>query len=407
VQPRGATPDRQARRAYAATAIVFLVNGALIGNWVPRIPAIRDHVGATTGPLGVALLGIALGALASKQLAGPLVARFGSAPITRLGIAASCAALPLPALAGSVVTLGLALIGFGAAMGVLDVAMNSHAVALEVRRGRATMSSLHGSYSVGGLAGAVIGGWASDAGLAPLPHLALAGAVLAVVALAASAALLPPGPERAPAAHRRAGFGALSRAHRISIIALGIVALCGMAGEGSAGDWSAIYLRDDLGTGPGLASAGYAAYSIAMACGRFLGDRVVTAWGGLAVLRRALALAGGGFALGLVARDPRAAIAGLAALGLGLSVVVPVVFSTAGRIGERQLGPTIGVVSSISGAGAFAGPPLIGCVAELTGLPIALGLVSALAFTGIALLRLVQPPDTTTPPPPDPAAPQG
>lgn len=404
--PRAASPDdRAAGRAHAATAVVFLVNGALIGSWVPRIPAIRDHVGATTGPLGVALLGIALGALASKQLAGPLVARFGSAPITRLGIAASCAALPLSALAGSVVTLGLALIALGAAMGVLDVAMNAHAVALEARRGRAILSSLHGSYSVGGLAGAALGGWAGHAGLAPLPHLALAGAVLAAVALAASAALLPPGPERAPAARRQGGFSALPRDHRIAIVALGIVALCGMAGEGAAGDWSAIYLRDDLGAGPGLASAGYAAYSIAMACGRFLGDRAVTAWGGLAVLRRGLALAGGGFALGLVARDPRAAIAGLAALGLGLSVVVPVVFSTAGRIGERRLGPTIGVVSSIAGAGMFASPPLIGGIAELTGLPVALGLVSALAFTGIALLRLVQPLATSSSP--DPAAPHG
>ncbi|MFI1730152.1 MFS transporter [Streptomyces acidicola] len=374
-------------RARIALSVVFFVNGALFGNWVLRIPAVKDHVDAGTGPLGLALLGIAVGALLSKQVSGQLVARYGSRPVTVLGITLSCLALMLPALAGNIVALGLALIGFGAAMGIVDVAMNAHGVAVQDRMGRPVLSSLHGVYSIGGLLGALTGGAAEARGLSPLVHFALVAAVLGGAALAVSPWLLPASSDVAPRAAAEGGWAKLPAERRLPLVLLGFVGLCGMAGEGAVGDWGAIYLRDDLGTSAEFAAVGYSAYSVAMAAGRLLGDRFLARWGDVRVVTWAVTFAGCGFAVGLLAGHPAAAVCGFAALGTGLSVVVPAVFSMAGRMGGPATGPAITVVSSIAGTGFLAGPPLIGFLAELTGLPTALGVVSVLALGAAVLLR--------------------
>ncbi|MFD5157553.1 MFS transporter [Streptomyces hawaiiensis] len=374
------------RRARTALSVVFFVNGALFGNWVLRIPTVKDHTNADTGPLGLALLGLAVGALLSKQLSGQLVARHGSRPVTRVGITLSCLAVILPALADNVVTLGLALIGFGAAMGIVDVAMNAHGVAVQDRLGRPVLSSLHGVYSIGGLLGSLTGGGAEARGLSPLVHLALVGTVLGCVALAASAWLLPASSDLAPK-RAEGGWARLPAGHRLPLVLLGFVGLCGMAGEGAVGDWGAIYLRDNLGAGAQFAALGYSAYSVAMAAGRFLGDRVLARWGDVRVVTWAVTGAGCAFAAGLLAGHPTAAVCGFAALGAGLSIVMPAVFSMAGRMGGQATGPSITVVSSIAGTGFLAGPPLIGFLAQLTGLPVALGVVSVLALGAAVLLR--------------------
>lgn len=366
--------------------MVFFVNGALFGNWVLRIPAIKDQIDADTGPLGLALLCLAVGALLSKPFAGQLVARYGSRPITRVGITLTCLALMLPALAVNVVTLGLALIGFGAALGVLDVGQNAHGVAVQHRLGRPVMSSLHGMFSVGGLLGSLAGGGAVAQGLSPLVHFALAAAVLGTVALTASARLLPASSDVAPKA-AQGGWARLPAEHRWPLVLLGLVGLCGMMGEGAIADWGAIYLRGDLGTSAAFAALGYSSYSIAMAVGRFLGDRYLARWGEVRVVMIAVTSAGCAFAVGLLAGHPAAALCGITVLGLGLSIVVPATLSMAGRLGGQTAGPAITVVSSIACTGILAGPPLIGFLAQLTGLPMALGAISLLALCAALLLR--------------------
>ncbi|MGV9320043.1 MFS transporter [Streptomyces sp. NPDC003660] len=394
-----ATGAGRARRARIALSVVFFVNGALFGNWVLRIPAIKDHVDADTGPLGLALLGIAVGALLSKQVSGQLVARYGSRPVTVLGITLSCLALMLPALAGNIVTLGLALIGFGAAMGIVDVAMNAHGVAVQDRMGRPVLSSLHGVYSIGGLLGALTGGAAEARGLSPLVHFALVATVLGGAALAVSSWLLPASSDVAPKAVG-GGWAKLPAERRLPLVLLGFVGLCGMAGEGAVGDWGAMYLRDELGTSAGFAAVGYSAYSVAMATGRLLGDRFLARWGDVRAVTWAVVFAGCAFAAGLLAGHPAAAVCGFAALGTGLSIVMPAVFSMAGRMGGPTTGPAITVVSTIAGTGFLAGPPLIGFLAQITGLPTALGMVSVLALGAAALLRLAASGQRAAPEPP-------
>jgi MFS family permease len=379
---------RPAPRARPAIAAIFMINGTLFGNWVSRIPTIKDQLDLGTGPLGAALLGIALGAMLSRPLAGQLAARHGSGPITRIGITLCCALLPLPALATGPVTLGLALTALGAALGVSEVAMNAHAVTVQGHLGRPIMSSFHGVYSVGGLLGVLAGGRAAAYGLDPRTHFAAVAVVLAVVALVASTRLLPPRVDVAPRAGR-GGWVRVPRQHRLTLVGLGFVGLCTMVGEGAVGDWGAVYLHEDLGTGVGFASFGFAAYSTAMVSGRLVGDRLIARWGELRVVTWLAATGGVGLAVALAVGHPVGAICGFAVLGVGLSLVVPVVFSMTGRLGEVTAGPSVTVVSSICGTGFLAGPPVIGFLAEAVGLPAALGVVSLLALTAAGLVRVV------------------
>jgi predicted MFS family arabinose efflux permease len=393
---QGTRPDQATRpdqltltRARVATGAIFMITGSVFGDWVSRVPSIKDQIHAGTGPLGAALLGIALGAVAARPWCGRLVARFGSRIVTRFAIVACSWSLLLPALARNAVALGGALIVLGAMLGSIDIAMNTHAVAVETQFDRPIMSSFHGVYSIGGLLGALVGGRAAAAGLSPLLHFTLAALVLSSVALAASSWLLPSAMDVVPPNLLVRGRARLPQRLRVPLILLGIVGLCSMAGEGAVGDWGAVYLHDNLGSTVSLASAGFAVYSLAMVTGRLLGDRFVARWGGWPVVTWSSAFGGIGFAIALALGRPIAAICGFIVLGLGLSLVVPVTISAAGRLGDGSAGAGVTAVSSVSGLGPILLPPIIGFLAEAVGLPAALGMVSVLAGVAVILMRTV------------------
>uniref|UniRef100_UPI00235EEAEA MFS transporter n=1 Tax=Rubrobacter calidifluminis TaxID=1392640 RepID=UPI00235EEAEA len=146
------------RAARFAVAVVFFLNGFGFSNWVVRIPAVRDHLGLDKGTLGLALLGASVGSLISMPLVGGLAARFGSRPVVGVMAAGFCVVLALPGFAGGAVALALSLVVVGVFMGGLDVSMNTQAVAVERGYGRPIMSSFHAMFSLGGLAGSVVGG---------------------------------------------------------------------------------------------------------------------------------------------------------------------------------------------------------------------------------------------------------
>jgi MFS family permease len=386
-------------------SVAFLVNGAAIANWVPRVPAVKAALGTSDGPLGLALLGLGVGAGVALLAAGRVVARFGSRPVTRAAGIALCAALLGPGLAGNLPLLALSLALFGAASGLMDVAMNAHGALVERRYGRPVMASLHGLWSVGGLVGAVTGGLAARAGWTPARHFAVAGLCLGALLVAGTWRLLPasmdaarPGrgraatePAAAAASHTPApvppavGGHAGRSAPRVQVpwsgplLLLGVVGFSSFFGEGAAHDWSAIYMHDVLGTGPGTAAAAFAAFSLAMAVVRFGGDRLSARFGPVRLVRASGLVAAVGFGLGLLLHQPLAGVVGFALLGVGLACVVPVTFSAAGHLGGDLAGVAISRVAAISYLASFAGPPVIGLVADLVGLSVALAIPVALA----------------------------
>ncbi|HJZ61644.1 MAG TPA: MFS transporter, partial [Miltoncostaeaceae bacterium] len=284
---------------------------------------------------------------------------------------AFCLALPLPLLSPDLFLVSLSLLLFGACNATLDVSMNAQAVAVEESYRRAIMSSFHGLFSLGGLAGAAVAGAVLAAGVPALAHLVTvaAGSVIALVCCQGS--LMPSASRDVPPDR------VFARPTGI-LLGLGILAFCGLLAEGAMGDWSAVYLHDTLGSSPAVAAAGFAAFSLAMAAGRFAGDPLVARFGSASVLRHSSAIAAVGLAAALASGRPVPGIVGCALVGLGIANVIPILFSAAGRVPGVQPGTALAAVATTGYCGLLAGPPLIGLAAEIGGLRVALGIVSVL-----------------------------
>lgn len=365
-----------------AVGAVFFVNGLVLASWVPYIPMVKAAHGLRDGALGGVLLAMAGGAVIVLPLAGWLVARLGSRRVTLLAAAALALALPLPLLAPGAILVAAALWVLGAANATLDVAMNAQGVAVEAALGRPALSGFHGMFSLGGLTGAALAGGAMAAGIAALAHVAAVtlGSLAALLVLRGGLVPTSPSTARLPPA-----FAWPSR----RLLGLGGLSFCALLAEGAMGDWSAVYLHDDLGAPPALAGAAFAAFSLAMAVGRFSGDALAAGLGPARLLRLSGGLAAVGLAAGLVVGSPAAAIAGASLVGLGLANAVPMVFGAAGRIPGIPAGPGLAAVATTGYAGFLAGPPAIGLVADALGLPAALGLVAlACALIGLGAGRV-------------------
>lgn len=355
------------RRARWAVAAIFCINGTIFGSWAPHIPLVQERLGLGPGVLGAALLAIAVGALAAMPLAGAAIGRVGSVLPTRIATVLLCLALPLPVLSPSLPALVAAFLLFGAANGTMDVAMNAHGIAVERGLQRPVMSSFHGMFSLGGLIGAAAGGVLLDL-VAPTTHILLAAAVLLAAAFVALPRLLPGSID---AGHAGTTFAWPDRL----TIGLGALAFLALMSEGAVLDWSAAYLREQLGASPGLAGMGFAAFSATMAIARFGGDWLRHRLGSVWLVRGSALLAAMGLALGLILGTPLAGVVGFACAGFGLGNAVPVLFGAAGRLPGVAPGTAIAAVATTGYTGFLAGPPLIGFAAEVTSLRLALGLV--------------------------------
>ena len=149
----------EARAARRAVATMFAANGGMMGAWAPQIPLLLPRHGIAEGVLGLLILALGLGAVGAMLFAGRLIGRYGSVPVLRVFALAMVPLLPLVVLAPSVGLLALAMAGFGALIGCMDVAMNANAVEVERRLDRAIMSSSHGFWSLGGFVGGTLGSW--------------------------------------------------------------------------------------------------------------------------------------------------------------------------------------------------------------------------------------------------------
>jgi fucose permease len=370
-------------RGLAALAFVFFANGAALASWYPHIPSVQARLGISAGTLGLALLGMAFGALAAMPVAGWLVSRAGTRRIVTVTLVGVCLGLPLPVRAASTSSLALALVFFGACNGALDVSMNAHAVALEKRSGGHFLSRLHALFPVGGLFGAGLAALALAEGMTPLRHLLACAAALGIASVVALLAL-PTVP--AETAENPAHLAGPVR----PVLTLGLIGFCGLAAEGAMGDWTAIWLRRWLGTSAAVAACAFAVFSLAMAAGRLVGDHLVARQGARAQLEAGGLLAAGSLGVALLLGHPLAALAGCVGMGLGLANVVPIVFREASAVPGLAPGQGLAAATTVGYCGLLAGPPAIGFVADAVGLPRALGLV-VLAAAAIAFLAALLP----------------
>jgi MFS family permease len=370
----------------------FAVLGTATGVWLARIPAVKHHLHLSDGLLGITLLAAPAGLVLVVLLAGRIVDRIGS-KIPVLAGSICVALLPIAfGLAPNMAALMAALFGFGLASGMLDVAMNAQAVYVERGYGRPLMTSFHACFSFGGLAGSLFGGLFAWAGLSPAVTFLAAGVPMAAVAFPAgrwlladqagqhAAAPAAPAAAAAPADGGEHAAGAAASRWTLPVLVLGLLALCSLLGEGSAEGWSAVYLQDNLDTSAAFAALGYAAFSIMMATGRLAGDRLALRFGPVTLVRGCGLVAATGLATALISGSPAGALAGFAVFGAGLSCTFPQLLSAAGNADPLRPATAIARVAALGYLGLLCGPVLIGGLASVTGLSLALGLPVILAL---------------------------
>ncbi|MFJ4890860.1 MULTISPECIES: MFS transporter [unclassified Streptomyces] len=362
---------RTVKRARYAVAAVFAVHGAVTGSFATRVPWIQDHASVGAGQLGFALAFTALGASCSMPLAGRITHHFGSRTALRGLLALWTLALILPSVAPNLLTLCVAMFVYGATAGMADVAMNALGVEVEQRLDKSIMSGLHGMWSAGALIGSAAGTLAAHLGSDARVHHALAAATLTVLGLIACHWVLDLQPTEDEEPPPR--FALPPR----SALLIGAVGFCAVFAEGASLDWSAVYLRDQMGSSPGLAAATTTGFMLTMAVARLVGDTVVNRLGAVRTVRAGGVLAALGGVLIVVADSPAPAMGGFALLGLGIAVVVPLCFAAAGHSGPHP-SQAIAGVATITYTSGLVAPSLIGSVAQATSLVVSFTLVTVL-----------------------------
>lgn len=384
------TPQPHAEAARRALNTVFMVNGAVFATWAVNIPGVRDGLDLTPAQIGVALLASGIGAVTSMSLVGRWIARWGSAPVTRVATVLFLLSLLLPVLAPSLPTLIAALAILGATNGVMDVAMNAQGVTVERTLGRPIMSRLHAYFSLGSLLGAGAGSLLIGRVSIPL-HAGLVVATTLLLAAVTLRLLIPDPAGDTPQQGTQTTATPAGPVLTLPVLLLGLLCFLGMLAEGANYDWAALYFRDVLNVPGGAAGLGYAAFVATMTLGRWFGDLGRARLGDEQIVRIGSLVTAIGLAVALLWRDPIPATLGFALSGLGLSNVVPVMYGTAGH---ALAGRGIAAVAAIGYGGFLLGPPAIGFVADHVGLTWALGialgsaaLITLLGGRAFALIR--------------------
>lgn len=337
--------------ARVSVSFIFLIHGLVVATWASRIPYFQATLHLSPGVLGRSLMMAAIGSVLAMPAAGWLVHEFGSLRIVIVTSLGFCLALPLIAETHRVVTLSAALLFYGAMGGSMDVSMNTHAVLLEKQYQRHIMSSFHALFSLGGMAGSALGGLVASRAITPTWHFWIGGIGLTAMSLAAFRWLPLPAPV-SNVRQQAAGKGALRWS--VTLGALALLAFSIMLVEGAMADWSAIYLRTSILTGPGLAALGYAFFSGAMAVGRLTGDYLTAKLGRAHLVRYGTLLTAAGISVSLLYGNAWCALAGFACAGAGLATIIPNTFAAGGNIEGSAPGPSLAVITTAGYLGFLA-----------------------------------------------------
>jgi MFS family permease len=370
----------QTNRVYrTAVSCLFFLQGICFASWASRIPSIQQNLQLSDTALGAVLFALPVGSMISLPFAGWLVNRFGSKRMAVNSLLLYSGFLVLLGLADDVVLLVLALVGFGMAGNLGNIAINTQAVGVEERYERNIMASFHGLWSVAGFLAAGIGAYMIGNTVTPLYHFAIIAALIAFgVALAFSHLISD---EAKPSTKAKL----FTRPDR-SLVILGVIAFCCMICEGAMFDWSGIYFQKVVLADPAWVGAGYTAFMSTMALGRFLADWVVGKLGFKKTIRISGILITSGLLLAVALPYLATALAGFLLVGFGVSSVVPLVYSEAGKSKTMNAGNALTAVSSIGFLGFLFGPPLIGVIAGLFSLRISFILIALIGISVVAIV---------------------
>ncbi|MEJ5914571.1 MFS transporter [Pseudokineococcus sp. 1T1Z-3] len=414
-------PTTAERRARAAVAALFLTNGALFANLIPRFPQIKADLELGNAAYGLAVAAFPAGAVAAGLLAGPVVRRLGSARTAVAGTLVTAAGVLAAALAPSVGLFVAAFVVGGAADAITDVGQNTHGLRVQRRYGRSIINTFHALWSIGAVLGGGMAAAAIALGVGRGVHLAVATGGFSLLALLALRWCLPGADERdppsaadAPTAQEveaatvtvtgttdPAGPPAVTRPRRprrglptrtsLVVAALVLVASSGTLVEDAGSTWAAVYLSTSLGAPAAVAATGFVALVGAQTVGRLLGDVLVDRFGERAVARTGGLVAAAGMGLALAVPTVPGTVAGFAAAGLGVATLVPAAMHQADKLPGLRPGTGLALVSWLMRLSFLLSPPLVGLVADAAGLRVGLLVVPLAGLTVLALSGVLEP----------------
>jgi MFS family permease len=371
--------------ARTRTLIGFAALGVFWGAWGAALPAVQRRSGAGDAELGLALLLVAVGALLSMRASGVLMDRLGPR-FTPVSVGAFGVAGLLPGLAGSPLELSAVLFVVGATSGAMDVAINADAVHEEEASGRPLLNLAHAFFSGAVVCASLATGLLRWGGAEPVSIFAFAALVVVLAAVAMRTGSTPTWAP-APVGERPRFLQGVP----VWLLTLGVLGALAFWVENTWDSWGAVHLERTLDAQPAVSALGPAVFATAMTVGRLTVHRFAHHGAERKVLIAGAAVAGIGTALAAVAPVVPVALAGILVAGAGCSVCAPTIVSIAGRAADpRERGTVIGSLTTLMYLGFLVGPAVVGGVAELTTLPVSLGLVAALAFLLTALFAVVR-----------------
>jgi len=367
-----------------ATQAIFFICGVGISSWAIMVPFAKDRLGLNDGSLGLLLLLLGAGAISMMPVSGVLIHKFGSRLVILIASIVVAIALPLLMLMNTVLSLGVVLFVFGSAIGTVDVAMNAHGVQVQNLYGKPIMSSLHGLFSAGGLLGSLGLGFLIKMGLSPVVAAISIAVMLLLIVSIQYRCLLTASYEKALSEKSEGDIASGDKTSagtqwlKGSVIYLGLMCFVVFLSEGAMLDWSAVFLKENRDVDVALAGIGYAAFSVAMATMRLLGDKIVSQFSGKRVVIYGSLIASAGLFIVVLTPWLLTSLLGFVLLGVGAANIVPVFFSEGGRLKDVSATVAITAISTLGYAGQLAGPATLGFIAQQASLPVALGVTGFL-----------------------------
>jgi MFS family permease len=375
-----AQPNHTKRQVRIAVSAFFFCQGISFASWASRIPEIKNTLGLTDAALGSTLLLLPAGQLIAMPFSGRLVTNFGSKKVLRICAVLYVICLTNLGLATQQWHLALGLFLFGVCGNMCNISVNTQAIETEKLFGRPIMTSFHGVWSTAGFTGAAIGLFMMSQRISPYVHFWIIFAFIFITILVCQKYLQW---GRSTAAIEKRSF--FSKPDKV-LVQLGLIGFVSMASEGAMFDWSGVYFQDVVQSPKSLVALGYLCFMITMASGRFAGDRLIAKFGRKKMLKASGVLISTGLFISVIFPHIITATLGFLVVGFGVSSIVPMVYSAAGKHSKIPAGIALASVSSISFLGFLIGPPLIGYVAELLSLRYSFAVIGLL---GISISLLV------------------
>lgn len=362
IKPEAQNPPYSKIKVRWAVSLFYFGQGLCFATWASRIPDLKEVMQLSDAALGSILLALPIGQMLTMPISGRLTAAYGSRRMLTIGAPLYALALTNIALASAGWQLALFLFLFGVAGNLCNIALNTQGVAAEGFYGKSIMTSFHGAWSIGGFSGALIGIFMLSLNVNSYVHFCIIASIVLLHIVINFKYLL-----YTPNLITKKKTSIFTKPQGV-LVQLGIIGFCSLAAEGAMFDWSGVYFKEIVKAPNALVILGYASFMVTMATGRFLGDKLINIYGRKRLLQISGLILSLGMFTAVIFPNIYAATIGFILVGMGVSSIVPSVYSIAGTNTKVSPSIALAMVSGVSYFGFLMAPPLIGYISAISNL---------------------------------------